>query len=285
MTIRRILVPIRNDGKGEKVLDHALVLARRFKAHIEAVHCRPSPEDLIPFGVAVPAVLREQIAQSGNDLAVAEEAKITDEFEAYVASRQIAKAEVGKSPADKATISLGIERGKQAAMVSSRGRLADIVAVAKPDRERNIGRNTLEAALLNTGSLVLMCPSSRPGPIGEHVAIAWNGSREGARAVTLALDLLAAAAKVTVVTVSESAADLTGSDLVDYLADHGIKAEQSEITGRGGVGKALLAAARDAGADTLLMGAYGSSRGRELVFGGVTQHVVDKTEMPVLLSH
>ena len=90
---------------------------------------------------------------------------------------------------------------------------------------------------------------------------------------------------MTVLTVSESAADLTGTDLVDYLADHGIKADHTEISARGGVGKALLAAARDAGADTLLMGAYGSSRGRELVFGGVTQHVVDKTEMPVLLSH
>ncbi len=285
MAIRRILVAIRGDGKGEKVLDHALVLARRFNAHIEAVHCRPSPEDLIPFGVAVPAVLREQIAESGNELAAAEEAKIIGEFEAYVASRNIAKAETGKSPAGKATISLGIERGKQAAVVSSRGRLADIVAVAKPDRERNIGRNTLEAALLNTGSLVLMCPSSKPGPIGEHVAIAWNGSREAARAVSLALDLLAAAKRVTVLTIAESAGDLTGADLVDYLSDHGIKASHTEITGRGGFGKALLAAARDTGADTLLMGAYGSSRGRELVFGGVTQHVVDKSEMPVLMTH
>jgi nucleotide-binding universal stress UspA family protein len=285
MAIRRIFVPIRGDGKGEKVLDHALVLARRFKAHIEAVHCRPSPEDLIPFGVAVPAVLREQIAQSGNALAAAEEAKIKGEFEDYVASRKLTMADAGTSPTGKTTVSFAIERGKQAAVVSSRGRLADIIAVARPDRERNIGRNTLEAALLNTGSLVLMCPPSKPGAIGEHVAIAWNGSREAARAVALAHEVLREAKKVTVLTVAEAANDLTGGDLVAYLADHGIKATHVEISGRGGIGKALLAAARGASADTLLMGAYGSSRGRELVFGGVTQHVVDKAEMPVLLNH
>jgi nucleotide-binding universal stress UspA family protein len=285
MAIRRIFVPIRDDGKGENVLDHALVLARRFKAHIEAVHCRPNPEDLIPFGVAVPAILREQINQSGHELAAAEEAKMKALFDAYVAERKLTVTSPGTSPTGKTTISFAIERGKQAAVVSSRGRLADIVTVAKPDRESNIGRNTLEAALVNTGSLVLMCPPAKPGTIGEHVAIAWNGAREAARAVSLAHELLRKAEKVTVLTVAEAKNELTGQDLVAYLADHGIEATHVEISGKDGVGKALLAGAKAAGADTLLMGAYGTSRGRELVFGGVTQHVVDNAEMPVLLCH
>ena len=55
MTLRTILVPVRGDGKGERVLDHALAVARRFNAHIAVVHCRPRPEDMMPFGVFVPS--------------------------------------------------------------------------------------------------------------------------------------------------------------------------------------------------------------------------------------
>ena len=61
MTIRRILVPVRGDGKGEGVLDHAVSLARRFKAHVDVLHCRPRPEDMLPFGVSVPAMLRKAV--------------------------------------------------------------------------------------------------------------------------------------------------------------------------------------------------------------------------------
>ena len=58
MSVRRILVPIRLDGKGENVLDHALALAGK-NSHNELEKCRPAPKDLIPFGVSVPSILRE----------------------------------------------------------------------------------------------------------------------------------------------------------------------------------------------------------------------------------
>lgn len=282
MAIRRILVPLRGDGKGEHVLDHALVLARRYKAHIEAVHCRPRSQELIPFGF-IPPRLREQLVRSGDDLAAAEEAEIRGMFDAYVASRKLAVTHIGTSPAGEVTISFAVEHGKQASVVSNRGRLADVVAVARPDK--GLGRNTLESALLNTGSLVLMCPPAKPGAVCEHVAIAWNGSREGAHAVAMAHEILREAAKVTVLTVAGGDNQLSGSELIAYLADHGIKATHKEINAGNNIGKAILSEARVVGADTLLMGAYGSSRGSELVFGGVTQYVVDSSNMPVLLAH
>ncbi len=282
MAIRRILVPVRGDGKGEHVLDHALVLARRYKAHIEAVHCRPRSEELIPFGF-IPPRLREQLTRSGDDLAAAEEAEIKAMFDTYVGSRKLTVTDAGTSPAGKVTASFGIEHGKQASVVSCRGRLADVVVVARPDK--GLGRNTLEAALLNTGSLVLMCPPAKPGAVAEHLAIAWNGSRESAHAVALAHEVLREAGKVTVLTIAGGENQLSGPDLIAYLADHGIAATHKEIDAGGNIGKALLSAAKAAGADTLLMGAYGSSRGSELVFGGVTQYVVDNSDMPVLLAH
>ena len=286
MAVRRILVPIRNDGKGENVLDHALALAGK-SGHIEAVHCRPAPEDLIPFGVSVPAILREQISKSGDDLADAEEAQITSQFEDYASANKLKLVEIGEPhPRNKLTATWRIERGKQASMVSARGRLADVVAVAKPDHDRAVGRNTLEAALVNTGSLVMMCPpASPPTKIGNHIALAWNGSREAARAVSLAMPLLVAADTVSAITIAGDDLELTGAHLLNFLSDHDIKAVHTEISSAGNVGKALLEGAESLGADCLLMGAYGSSRGREMVFGGATQYVVDHANMPVLMAH
>lgn len=286
MAIRRILVPIRNDGKGENVLDHALALAGK-TGHIEAVHCRPAPEDLIPFGVSVPAILREQIAKSGDELANAEEAQITQQFQGYASANKLTMIDIGKPhPKDKLSATWRIERGKQANIVSARGRLADVVAVARPDRDRAAGRNTLEAALVNTGSLVMMCPPSSPlKKIGSHIAVAWNGSREAARAVSLAMPILSAADQVSVMTLAGEKLELTGAHLLNFLADHEVTATHTEIKPGRNAGKLLLEGAGSLGADCLLMGAYGSSRGREMVFGGATQYVVDHSDMPVLMAH
>ena len=61
MTVRTIMVPVRGDDRGKGLLDHALALGTRSLAHIEVVHCRARPEDMLPFGVFLPAIMREQI--------------------------------------------------------------------------------------------------------------------------------------------------------------------------------------------------------------------------------
>jgi nucleotide-binding universal stress UspA family protein len=92
---------------------------------------------------------------------------------------------------------------------------------------------------------------------------------------------------VTIVALSDGAQKPLGPEaLEDYLASHGIAAgvetEKSKATAVGG---ALLKIARASGGDLLLMGAYGQSRRRELVMGGVTQHIIDRADLPVLLTH
>ncbi len=290
MTIRRVLVPIRGDGKGEGVLDHAISLARRFKAHVDVLHCRPRPEDMLPYGVSVPAMLRKTILASAGTVADQEEHKVRDLFDAYCKRNDLTLVDRPPGPGDRLSLSWREESGKQAAVVAVHGRLADLIAVARPDRERNLGLNTLEAALLETGKPVLLCP---PRPVaaaetvGRHVAVAWNGSCEAARAVTIGLPVLAAAESVTIVALADGAQKPLGPEaLKDYLASHGIAAgietEKSKATAVGG---ALLKIARASGADLLLMGAYGQRRRRELVMGGVTQDIVEHADLPVLLTH
>lgn len=288
MTLSSILAPVRGDGLGAGVLDHALALGRRFDAHLDVVHCRPRPEDLLPFGVFVPASLKKEITESAGGLANEEEQRLKAHFDDYCRRHQLRVVAERPWPKDGMSVSWREETGKQAAIVGVLGRLADVVAVARPDRSRNLGLNTLEAALLETGRPVLLCPPKPvSGPLGVKVAVAWNGSAESARAVATTLPILASADQVFLLSVATGSGTALGPEtLRDHLSDHAIEAEISSFNAKGSeVGQALLQATKDAGADLLIMGAYGQSRRRELVMGGVTQHVIDHADLPILLCH
>ncbi len=287
MSIAKILVPIRGDGKGENVLAHAAAIARRHNAHIEAVHCRARPQDMIPSGVAVPPALRKQLEAQMVELANAEEASLQEKFRARLARLGLELIESGIPPRDRPSAGWCEEQGKQMDVIKRHGRLADLVAVAKPDRDRNLGVNTLKAALFSTGRPVLVCPPADTAPqvLGERIAIAWNGSTEASRAVALALPLIQAADEIIVLDGGTGDHGASGDELLRYLEIRGVKARREPVSGGDNPGRAILAAAAAAGADLLVMGAYSHSREHESVFGGATQHVVDRTTMPVIMVH
>jgi nucleotide-binding universal stress UspA family protein len=287
MSIAKILVPVRGDGKGENVLSHAAVIARAHNAHIEAVHCRARPQDMIPHGVALPASLRKQMEDQAVELANAEEANLQGLFRALMEKLGLEVVESGVPPLDRPTCGWVEEQGKQMDVIKSHGRLADLVAVAKPDRDRNLGVNSLKAALFHTGRPVLVCPPKpAPAKLGERIAIAWNGSSQAARAVALALPLIQAAKEVIVLDGGAKDHGASGEELLRYMAIRGVKARREPIHADDDPGATILAAAVGvAGADLLVMGAYSHSREHESVFGGATQHVVDYATMPVVMVH
>src|SRR3546814_9611768 len=86
MTLRTILVPVRGDGKGEGILDHALSLAKRQNAHLEVVHCRPRPGNMITYGVVVPSLLRETMNTYAKPLADEEEGRTRKSCDDYSVS-------------------------------------------------------------------------------------------------------------------------------------------------------------------------------------------------------
>jgi nucleotide-binding universal stress UspA family protein len=101
----------------------------------------------------------------------------------------------------------------------------------------------------------------------------------------MAMDFLVTASSVTILTAKENGADYRPNALKDYLAAHGISATVSAVSAKDDAAKAILAAATKAGANLLVMGAYGHSRVRELVFGGVTKHMLQETTVPTLMVH
>ena len=283
--IRRIVMPVRGDGKGDNVFVHAAAVARRHDAHIVVTHCRARAEDMMPFGVPIPAAMRKLLVEQSATVADQVEAGLRGELEALAARHGVTLAD---APLENAPSASWIEQqGRQVDVIKRHGRLADLVCVAKPDISRNLGANTLKAALFNTGRPVMMCPEAEAPPeaLGVRFAIGWNGSSEASRAVALTLPLLEAAEDVVVLTAGEEVHGARAEDLLDYLAARGVTARVERFEAKRRIGDELLARSRAVGADTLVMGAYSDSHERESVFGGNTQQVVDRATMPVIMVH
>lgn len=175
-------------------------------------------------------------------------------------------------------------------------RAGDIVIVGQAgwgltagDRMHHLG-----SCLLRVGRPVLVIPEHgwirhRPG---DHVLVAWNGSRESTRALRDALPLLRRAASVLLVEFgegrsSQSSVRVPVQDTLPWLARHGVAARSvtRALGANDDAGEAILSYAADAGADLIASGAYGHGPHREAVFGGVTRTLLRSMTMPVLFSH
>lgn len=283
--IHRIVVPVRGDGKGDNVFAHAAVLAARFKAHVKVAHCRPRAEDLMPYGIAITAPLRKLLLSQSADVADQVEQSMRQELEALAASMGIP---ISDNPlSGEASASWIEEQSRQVDVIKRHGRLADLICVAKPDVDRNLGANTLKAALFNTGRPVLMCPPANTPPTGlcERIAIGWNGSAEASRAVALTTSIIENASEVTILSAGTEINGADSDSLVDYLAIRGVKATINRFEAKRKIGRELLRQSASVNADTLIMGAYSDSHERETIFGGNTQYVVDHAELPVIFVH
>jgi len=242
----------------------------------------------MPFGsLAITEDMRKQIIESAAASAATEEVRIKELLMGHLKSKDIPFVDTPDNRGSQVTAAWIETSGPQASNVAVMGRLADLIVVAKPVTESGLGAQTLEAALLETGKPVLMAPPNPVETVGAHVAIAWDGGTESAKAVSAAMPLLTSADAVTVFSAPVSTDPrLAVEKLTEYLGRHDVKAtaESIDVTATG-VGEALLDGAAKAGADVLVMGAYGHSRARQLVMGGVTSHIIEAAEMPVFLMH
>ena len=177
--------------------------------------------------------------------------------------------------------------------VALHARYADLTIVGQPNREEPQDADAvLVTTVMTSGRAVLAVPFAGDFPsIGEHVLVAWNASREAARALNDSLPLLLNAKRVTVLAINPQRGvgvhgDVPAADIALHLARHGLKAEAAHTVARDiADGEALLSYAADIGADLIVAGAYGHSRARELVFGGVTRTLIAEMTAPVLFSH
>lgn len=156
---------------------------------------------------------------------------------------------------------------------------------------RDVPADFVESVVIDSGKPALVLPyAGDVATVGQNVLVAWNASRESARALTAALPLLAQAKQVHVVSWNDAQGAAQASadrvQLEQYLASHGIAATLHWYgDGPGQPGERLLSLTTDLGSDLLVMGCYGHSRARELVLGGTTRTVLRSMTVPVLLAH
>lgn len=152
-------------------------------------------------------------------------------------------------------------------------------------------RRLPEYVALRGARPVLVVPPDYHGePIPGTVVAGWDGSLQAIRALAAALPLLQRAASVKLAlinpdTLTELHGEEPGADMALYLARHGVSVEVViERTGAT-AGQALTALARACGAGLIVSGAYGHSRYREWVLGGVTRELLERAPVPLLIAH
>jgi nucleotide-binding universal stress UspA family protein len=266
------------------VLGHAAELAKQHGAHVSVVHCRAQPKDLMPPGIPLPDFARKSVLAQAVELSDRQEEHLRRILHRLAREYGLEESEPHEGAA---TCTFREEQGKMADVIKHSGRLADLIVVAKPQRERNLGQSSLKAALYGAGRPVLICPGQlQPDEtFARHVAIGWNGSLPASRAVASSLDIVEAAEKVTI--LSGGKGQLHGpslDELVDYYAMRGVNADAVRFEAKNPA-SALLQKTREIGASLLITGAYSHSHETEMLFGGNTQQIVDRTEMPVLMAH
>lgn len=277
MTYKTIAVWL--DAKRSAPADAAILLAREFGAHLSAL----SHVDVARLSPFVRAHLGEDVAREQMRRAEADAAAAGAAFDAIARREGLGSVEVRRLNGDPV---LGL---------ATSARYADLLVLGQADAETVDGpeqRDFPDHALLAAGRPTLMIPYAGTFPVfGEHAVVAWSATRESTRAVTDALPLLKRAKRVTVIVGDANPGygghgAAPGSDIALYLARHGVKVEVSlERTAGLDVGSLLLSRISDLGADLLVMGAYGHSRLRELVMGGVTRTILKEMTVPVLMSH
>jgi len=172
----------------------------------------------------------------------------------------------------------------------ARTRLSDLIVVGQEtDDLREPGRGMIiETLLFDTSKPVLLVPYIFKGDFRlEHAAVAWDGGKAAAAAVGAALPLLTLAKRVSVLVMPDlSGAEEPGTDVATYLARHGLDVEISHAVARDfDVAASLLNTVSDTSVDMLVMGAYGHSRLREFILGGVTRSVLAQMTVPTLMAH
>ncbi|MEQ8734436.1 MAG: universal stress protein [Rhodospirillaceae bacterium] len=286
--LKTILVPLTGDTLATHVVDAAFHVAALNDGHIIGTHTVGDPlvyggylglgmsgayhEELYKAAHKVTTHLREQAQAAFNQVCEKQSIKTVERptSEPGVSGFWLPLAHTYNDP------------------VSTVGRVVDLVVVDQPREVSSFNETqALEAALFHTGNPVLMVPKETAHFEPKHAAIAWNGSIPASRALSASLDLIKHAEIVSIIQIGDVPEGKPDANLASArLGWHDIKSVIHRIEDDDKAdGVTLLNTCKDLSADLIVMGAYARSPLREVVFGGMTRHVISHSDIPVLFAH
>lgn len=271
-------VMLRLDGTAADEVRLAAVnhIADLFDSHVIGLFINVLPVVIAPedgIGAARAAELLEAARQAGDKV----EARLRERLNRLQKPVELRRFDILSDAAEN--------------LVAQEARAADTFVALRPNGAPQEPEHLVESVLFGSGRHVFLVPNRRPAKaMLKRIVVAWNGSRESARALAEALPYLHKATEAAVVVVDDEppleAKAVLGLDAVNHLKHHDINAVLHRVRMRDNdVGMTLIAEARRLEADLIVMGAYGHSRVREWLLGGATYTLLHKAPVPLLIAH
>jgi len=280
MRYRTIVAYVDDEQRCKNTIKYARVLAESQGSHLIGLAVMPSFVDIPPTELGT-QMLIDDIRRSFMSVTKRMQAQFDDSISPKAFSTEWRVA----FPRFKSRIEA----------VSECGSRADLIIASQDDPDWRTSGFSDRAGLLVLQSPrpVILLPAN-PWALDApaRVVVAWNGSREAARALFDSIPLLKTSKSISILSINapdDHERRLRSNqerDVLATLARHGLTADWvCEDPLGGDVGAAILAHVERHAADLLVMGGYGHFRVGELVFGGVTRDILQHMRIPVLMSH
>jgi nucleotide-binding universal stress UspA family protein len=285
MAYKDILVHLDGSARGAMRLRLARELAAKSQAHLTGLYA---------MNVPVPTLYMADTT-SAFDFHLVDDVMNQMRRQGFQAARGVEQGFLDEVSRNGVEGEWRLVEDDAAEAVVRHARYADLTFVGQADPDHTVPRGTpriAEATILASGRPVIVVPYAGDFEhIGRKILVGWKNGREAARAVSDAMPLLEGADSVIVLSINPAhgvsgEGDLPAVDITHHLARHGVSATATHTVSRDvPEGDVLLNYASDIGADMIVCGAYGHSRSREFVFGGVTRTLLAEMTVPVLFSH
>lgn len=275
----------------EAVIKTAMKIGQIYSSHVEVLHIAKSVDSvLLPVDIGGSLVASTEIFEIMRKESEERANKAKSVLEEFCKIENIEKVAPDSDDTlshQKLTLSWNLLAGNDGRDLAHRGRLFDLIVMARAtDQIGGVDSIQLEAALFDSGRPVLVAGEQLDEPRGTAAVIAWDGSREAAHSVTLALPLLSKASQVHLMSVGKREPGLDIVDFGRYLARRGILVEHCQLPPSDeSIANALVNASLEKKAGMLVMGAYGHSALGESLFGGVTREMLEGGKIPLLMAH
>lgn len=278
MNYKKFFMPIDGGAQLEERIYGALLVAKYFNVHLEILHSLPA----VKINRQIPTHIVKELEEFTKNEQKVESEEFT-KLVHKISSDTTVKITKEPTP-NEFSVHPVLQYGDRSTMVAQQSKYSDLVVLPAPTD--GVLSDTFEAIILNSGKPVIVIPRIMEKFDAKNIIIAWNNSRQAARAITSSIELLKSANKVHLVSSPEYLDDNNSLEKIKaYLSLHGVKITSELLKTTLHPGEALLNTAQNGGYDMIVIGAYGHDGLKELMFGGATKYLLKHSKLPMFMTN